>query len=326
MQTHPRKMMLIINPISGTGDKSGVADAIVDNLGADGIEVDVAYTRCRGDATTLARQGVDLRYDAVLACGGDGTVNETARALADTGVAMGIIPSGSGNGLARHLSIPVDVMLSLDIIKKGHFEDCDYGTVNGKPFFCTFGIGFDAAVSDRFAASGQRGKLSYIKSAFEEVIKYRAGHYELHVDGRKITDDAFLVACCNASQYGNNVYIAPQASVTDGFLDLIIVRNTSLIGKAMVGVDMISGMVPNNRFIETMQFRNAVIMRRDPGPAHLDGEPCTLGERLEVCCHPNGLRILTPAERPAFRPVITPVEDMLRDITIAIRHFLEQPI
>lgn len=317
-----QRMMLIINPISGTGDKSGLSAKIVNRLGASGIHVDVENTKCRGDATRLARQGVDMGYDAVLACGGDGTVNETARAMLGTGVAMGIIPNGSGNGLARHLGIPIDPLLSLDIIAEGNTRSCDCGTVNNRPFFCTFGVGFDAAVSDRFAASGKRGKISYIRSAIEEFIRYRHEQYTLHVDGKIITDDAFLIACCNASQYGNNAYIAPHASVTDGLLDLIVVRKASLIETMMVGIDLISGTIDQNRIIDTIRVRNAVIERTSAGSAHIDGEPVSLGETLNVKCHPGLLRLFVPTDKPEFKPIITPFEDTIRDITVTIRNLV----
>lgn len=323
MNTPQRTMMLIINPISGNGHKEGLAEKIAARLAPAGIALEVRETACRGDATTLAREAIDRNFDAVLACGGDGTVNETARAVRDTGMTMGIIPAGSGNGLARHLAIPVDPILSLDVILENHREDCDYGTVNGQPFFCTFGIGYDAAVSDRFANSGRRGKVSYLRSAIEEFMHFQHERYTLNVDGELITDDAFLVACCNASQYGNNAYIAPQASLTDGMLDLMIIRKASVIETVMAGIDLMAGMIDRNRLIEPRRMKTCVIERDTPGPAHLDGEPVQLGTRLEIQCHPRALRLFTPSRRPEFRPLITPAEDTLRDIQIALTHLLD---
>jgi YegS/Rv2252/BmrU family lipid kinase len=319
-----KRMLLIINPISGTTNKRGLAARIVEQLAAHNITVDIAETTCRGDATRLSREGAAAGYDAILACGGDGTVNETARALANTGVTMGIIPAGSGNGLARHIGIPVDPMLSLDTIIAGHINDCDYGTVNEHPFFCTFGVGFDAAVSDRFAASGQRGKISYIKSSFEEFINFKCTKYTLKADGQIVTDDAFLIACCNASQYGNNAYIAPHASIIDGLLDVIVIRKASILQRALLGIDLISGTIDQNKLIETMRVKDVVIERSAPGSAHIDGEPVTLGEHLEVKCHPAALRLFTPTIQDGFKPFITPVEDLLRDLSIKINSVLKQ--
>jgi YegS/Rv2252/BmrU family lipid kinase len=317
-----KRMLLIINPISGTSNKNGLPERIVQKLSEHDIRVDIANTTCRGDATRLAREGIAAGYDAILACGGDGTVNETARALVGSGVTMGIIPAGSGNGLARHICTPIDAMQSLNTIIEGHTSDCDYGTVNDMPFFCTFGVGFDAAVSDRFAASGQRGKISYIKSAFEEFINFKCERYTLTADGKVVADDAFLVACCNASQYGNNAYIAPHASITDGMIDVIVIRKASILQRAMLGIDLISGTIDQNKLIETMRVKHVVIERSAPGSAHVDGEPVTLGEHLDVKCHAGALRLFTPADKDGFKPIITPVEDILRDISIKLNSLL----
>lgn len=326
MDNRHRKMMLIINPISGNGHKEGLAERICERLAQADIDVEVRRTQARNDATRYAREAVaDGTFDAVLACGGDGTVNETARALRDTGMTMGIIPAGSGNGLARHLAIPVDPILSLDVIMSGNAEDCDYGTVNGRPFFCTFGVGYDAAVSDRFAASGHRGKISYLKSAIEEFVRFKHERYTLTVDGERITDDAFLLAVCNASQYGNNAYIAPQASLTDGLLDMIMIRKASIVETLMLGVDLMTGLLHRNRLIEPRRITSCVIERDEDGPAHIDGEPVDFGKRLEVQVHPGGLRLFTPKDRPDFRPLLTPAEDLFRDISIFLNNLLGLP-
>ena len=165
-----RRALLIVNPISGTSRKEGLEEKVVSYLGLHGIEVTPRRTTCAGDATRLAREGVEEGFDMVIAAGGDGTVNETANALCDTGTAFGIIPCGSGNGLARHLGIPVDIRAALEIIAEGRTELCDHGVVNGLNFFCTFGMGFDATVSHKFAESKHRGKLTYISNTFREYI------------------------------------------------------------------------------------------------------------------------------------------------------------
>lgn len=184
--------------------------------------MDTAYTTGHGDATRLTTDAASKGYRAVIAAGGDGTVNEIATALCGTSTALGIIPVGSGNGLARHLGLPLDVTEAIEVIAKDNIIDCDYGTANGRPFFCTFGVGFDAAVSEKFAHQKRRGKLSYIKSAISEYVSYNPQTYTISANGQILTQKAFIVACCNASQYGNNAYIAPTASITDGLLDITI--------------------------------------------------------------------------------------------------------
>lgn len=317
------RLKLIVNPIAGTRSKTGLADAIEKRLGEMGFEIDTELTTGRGDATRIAQQAVASGYDGVLACGGDGTVNETARAMCDTGVPMGIIPAGSGNGLARHITIPIDPMMSLEIIGERHIEDCDYVTVNGQPFFCTFGMGFDAAVSDRFAASGQRGKATYVKSAFAEFIHYNTNLYRFNLDGEIFEREAFLVTCCNASQYGNNAYIAPHASITDGLLDIIIIKKASQFRTFLLGFDLMSGLISDNSLIETYRVRHAVIDRANPGPAHLDGEPFKIGTHLDLAIHPGALRLFTSPDKAPFKPILTPAEALIQDFSISFSHFFK---
>lgn len=323
MDNPVNRLKLIVNPIAGTRRKSDMVQRLVQRLGEMGFEVDAEYTRASGDATLIARRAVDEGWDGVLACGGDGTVNETARAMRDTGVPMGIIPAGSGNGLARHITIPIDPMLSLEIIEQRHIVDCDYCEVNTNPFFCTFGMGFDAAVSDRFASSGKRGKATYIKSAFAEFMHYKTDNYVLELDGRRIEREAFLVACCNASQYGNNAYIAPHASITDGLMDVIIIRKASQLRTFLVGFDLMSGLISDNSLIEIHRVKRAVIDRSQDGPAHLDGEPVRMGRHLDLAIHPGGLRLFAAPGKTPFKPLLTPAESLIQDLRITFSHIFD---
>lgn len=314
-----RRVMLIINPISGTSSKDGLKESVCAALNPQGFEVTSRLTRGRGDATTIAREAIADGYDSVIAAGGDGTINETARALCDTHVALGIIPAGSGNGLARHCGIPLDLNGALAVIAANHTLPCDYGSVNGRPFFCTFGTGFDATVSDRFAHDKRRGRITYIKNTFKEYISYQPEEYIISANGHVLTHRAFVVAACNASQYGNNAYIAPHASITDGLLDLTIIHYGNLLTTALVGIDLMTGFIERNMLIHTLRTDEAVIERNNPGPVHIDGEPMEMGTRLEIKCHHAGLNIHLPADDHPFIPVLTPVSAMMGDI----RHTLE---
>ena len=313
------RLLLIINPVSGTSDKTHLAAKIKERLTHDGFIVETAFTCCRGDATRLAKQGVDAGFDGILACGGDGTVNETARALCDTDVALGIIPAGSGNGLARHLDLPIDPMMSLDVIAERSIVPCAYATVNGQCFFCTFGVGFDAAVSHRFAKLPKRGMMSYVQSAFSEFVHFNPQTYTVSANGVTLTEKAFLVAVCNASQYGNNAYIAPEASITDGLLDITVVHSGNPLSAAVLGFDLMTGYINRNTLIQTFRAPAAVIYREHGGEAHLDGEPVILPEILDFRCHHRALKIFTTSSKSRFRPVITPVRSMMSDWKIACR-------
>lgn len=321
----PKRLFLIINPVSGTHSKDGLADRLIEGLSERGFDVTAEFTQCADDATRLAKLAVEQGFDGVLACGGDGTVNETARAMTGTGVAMGIIPAGSGNGLARHINIPIDPMMALDVIAERCVRDCDYGDVNGHPFFCTFGMGFDAAVSDRFAAAPSRGKMTYVKSALQEFVNYRAHPYRIVADGEEIADEAYVVAVCNASQYGNNAYIAPDASITDGLLDLVVIRNVPKASTVVLGVEMMAGTLTDNRALIKRKARNIEIYRDEAGPAHLDGEPFhDAGTDIKVTCHAGGLRLFTTESKTPFRPILTPIQSMVNDLGISLKNLVSR--
>lgn len=317
------KARLIINPISGTRSKAGLDRMVIDSLSPLGWEVEVVYTKGHGDATRLALSAIEKKCDAVLAAGGDGTINETAAALCGTGVVLGILPCGSGNGLARHLGIPIDLREGLKVIHENHPTDIDYATVNDRKFFCTCGVGFDAAVSAAFARKKTRGKFTYLQSTFETYASYEPEFYTIRANGKKLTEKAFLVAVCNASQYGNNAYIAPSASINDGLLDVTIIHAGNTLSTALVGVDMMTGMIERNMLIQTFRTDNIIIERERRGPSHLDGEPLEMDDCLDIRCYHNGLRVFTPTVVHPFKPILTPVTAMFNDFKIAVSNLFQ---
>lgn len=319
------KARLIINPISGTHSKAGLAENVVESLTPLGWDVETLFTRGRGDATRLALEAVDRGMDAVLAAGGDGTVNETAIALCGSETALGILPCGSGNGLARHLGIPVDPREGLKIIMAQKPRPIDYATVNGRKFFCTFGVGFDAAVSDAFARKKTRGKLTYLQSTFETYAHFEPELYKVTANGQTMTEKAFLIAVCNASQYGNNAYIAPNASIDDGMLDVTVVHAGNPLSTALVGFDLLAGMIEHNVLIRQFRTSSLTIERSQGGIAHIDGEPVEMPSRLDFECHPALLNVFAPpGSDKTFKPFITPAASMLADFKLAVNRVFQK--
>lgn len=314
-----QKCLLIINPISGTTAKNGVAAKCIRRLGKEGIDVEVLYTEGPGDASRFAAEAARKGYLGVIAAGGDGTVNEIASSLRGTATALGIIPLGSGNGLARHLGLSIDVHEAIDVIARRHILACDSCEADGHPFFCTFGLGFDAAVSEKFARSRQRGLINYLRSAFEEYLKFQPEEYEIVADGHSFKLKAFIVAACNASQYGNNVFIAPGASIRDGLLDITIIHAGTPLTRARAGVELVTGLIKNNMIIQTLQAKKATIRRSSSGSAHIDGEPIRLGKEIEVSCHHGDLLIFTTGYKKPFRPLITPFKYLNREIRLRLK-------
>lgn len=309
-----RKALLIINPISGTRSKQGLAQFVTEKLEKHGISVICRETTAKGDAFRWAGEAAQEGYEMVISAGGDGTVNEIANALSFTNCALGILPFGSGNGLARSLGIPQDLQGALKLIESGHTLTCDRGIVNDHPFYCTFGVGFDAAVSEKFASMKKRGRITYIRSAFREFLNYQSEAYAIVINDKVITEKALLIAVCNAPQYGNNAYIGPKAKLTDGLLDITVVHADNPFHTLLMSMDMLTGMLDKNRSIGTFRVPSLSIMRSKEGPVHLDGEPMTMGKHLEIACQKEALTVFTPEKHTEFTPFISPIRAILDDM------------
>ena len=236
------------------------------------------------------RNGVEV----VFAVGGDGTVHEIARRLIGKTIALGIVPTGSGNGFARHLGLSIEPSNMLRSIADARVETIDTAEVNGRPFLGVMGVGFDAFIAERFASSTVRGMSTYIREGLFGYVSYRPQRYELTIDGRGREEDAFVIAVANSSQYGNNARIAPLASLQDGLLDLVIIRNVSLLGVPEMMARLFSGSLHRSRNVTTVQGKEIVVRRDAAGPAHVDGEPLSMPAELRVVIREKSLKVLVP--------------------------------
>jgi len=301
--TEKKNIEFIVNPISGTSGKKFVAKLIEEYLDMGRYnDYKILQTKRPGHATELARKAAQQGMDVVCAIGGDGTVNEVACGLVHSQTALAIIPSGSGNGLARHLRIPTDPLSAIKIINHGQVHTMDYGLMNNRPFFCTCGVGFDAFISQRFAESGKRGPASYLENILKSSLNYHPETYEVEMvnklDGKDVheTCKAFLISCANASQYGNNAYIAPSASVRDGIMDVTILEPFTAIEAPQIAIQLFNGTLSQNSRIKTFQCQKLTIHRSSAGVAHFDGDPIQTGKTIQVELVPNGLLCLSPRE------------------------------
>ncbi|MCI1647645.1 MAG: diacylglycerol kinase family lipid kinase [Bacteroides sp.] len=295
MNEEKKKISFIINPISGTQDKEQILNLIDERLDREKYKKEVVYTEHAGDATNIATRKAKEGTDAIIAIGGDGTVNEIARALVHTETTLGIIPCGSGNGLARHLQIPMDSKRAIKIINEGITDLIDYGKINDVPFFCTCGVGFDAFVSLKFAKAGKRGPLTYLEKTLLEGLKYQPETYELETENSTTKYKAFLIACGNASQYGNNAYITPQATLTDGLLDVTILEPFTVLDVPSLAFQLFNKTINQNSRIKTFQCQTLRIHRAKPGVVHYDGDPMMTGEDIEIKIIEKGLRVIVPS-------------------------------
>ena len=226
--------------------------------------------------------------------GGDGTVNNAASLLTGKDANLGIIPAGSGNGLARHLQIPIQFPKALSLIRSHKVRVIDYGLMNNQPFFCTAGLGFDATIARSFSEQGTRGLATYIKVILREFTNYRIEKYLLDFDGKHSKAEVFLLTFANAGQYGNRAMISPDASIDDGFLNMCLISDFPKILAPLVGSQLISGKLNDSNYYETLRVKEVVIQRKEPGWVHLDGEPFKMADKLHVKIVPSNLRVWVP--------------------------------
>ncbi len=295
-----KRIVFIVNPKSGVQGKKFIVTQIEKNIDTSLFDYEIMFTNRRGHATEIASQAAKDGVDIVCAVGGDGTVNETATALVHTETSLAIIPSGSGNGLARHLHIPIEPAKAIALINSVSCRRIDYGKVNDLPFFCTCGVGFDAFISHQFAKAGKRGMLTYVENVVLSGLKYTPETYELEIyNGENVqreTLKAFLISCANASQYGNNAYIAPQASVSDGVLDVTIMEPFNVADAPIIAMQLFNGTIDKNVHIKTFKCERLVIRRKDSGVMHCDGEPLTMDAVLDIKIVPQALCCVCPQD------------------------------
>ena len=286
-----RKALFIINPISGGKKKDGVPELIEKYLDQELFTFVVIYTDGVAHARQIAREAIS-EFDLIVAVGGDGTVNEVASAVVGTETVLGIIPFGSGNGLARFLGIPMNAKKAIKTLNEWRIENIDSARLNGRPFFNMAGMGFDAHISDVFAHGKERGFFTYIKSSFSEIKNYKSQVYQLMVDGKAYQREAFMLSFANSSQYGNNAHISPHASVQDGLLDVCVISQFPLWRFMEMGIRMITKTSDKTKYVEIIRGQHICVKRATSGPVHLDGEPRIMDADAEIVVVPHSLKVI----------------------------------
>ncbi|KAA6340830.1 putative lipid kinase YegS [termite gut metagenome] len=314
MNEEKKHILFIVNPISGIRGKTRIHYLINNNLDKEKFSWEIIKTKKAGHAIEIADQAVRNEVDIVAAVGGDGTVNEVARSLVHTHTALGIIPCGSGNGLARHLQIPMEPRKAIKALNAGSIHKIDYGKINDTPFFCTCGFGFDAFVSLRFANAGKRGMLTYLEKALQEYLTYTPEMYELKIEDINIRHKAFLIACGNAAQYGNNAYITPQATITDGLLDVTILEPFTLLDVPNLAFQLFNKTLHQNNRIKTFKCKTLYVHRDKPGVIHFDGDPMVLEKDVKIEIIQESLNVIIPCEKDCDTNVLQKASDYLAEL------------
>ena len=286
-----RKILFIVNPNAG----KKISDQIIETIRREfpeNVYYQIVIWKDKDHFEEITEQLKTQGYTDAIAVGGDGTVNHVAKTILGTGITLGIVPIGSGNGLARSLGLSMNIETVVRQIAAGKTTVIDSGSVNGRPFFCTSGIGFDAHIGNLFATSAKRGLQSYVKITISELFRYRAKNYTLLFNGQEIQRKAFLITVANAGQYGNDFYIAPLASMKDGQFHVVILKPFNPFHLPVMMTKILSKRAHLSTRIETYTTNKLTIVRDEKDTIHYDGEPAIEGKEVTYENKPGSLKVL----------------------------------
>jgi YegS/Rv2252/BmrU family lipid kinase len=289
-----KKIRFIINPKSGVHQKLEIPDLINRLVDREKYDYEIFFTEGPHHGTSLSKETADKNYFAAVSVGGDGSANEVAKGVSGSKTSLGIIPCGSGNGMARHLKIPMKIEKAFQVINTGSIEKID--TVRANEEFCisTIGVGFDAHIAHLFANSSKRGYLTYAKLVLAEFHKYKPATYELTVDGKTISKECFLLAFANSSQYGNDAVIAPFADIRDGIVDISMMRKFPLLAAPFLVYRLMHNSIHKSKFFSMVKGKNIVLKNNQELKGHIDGEPVLFNSDIHIKIIPESLNVILP--------------------------------
>ncbi|MDO5759396.1 MAG: diacylglycerol kinase family lipid kinase [Bacteroidota bacterium] len=292
------KILFIINPVSGIGKQKTVEQAIETHLDKKKYNYNIAYTQYPHHATTISKEAVQEGYSIVVAVGGDGSINDCVRGLINTKIKLGIIPAGSGNGLARCLHIPLEVTKAIEVINLNNNLRIDTINLNDRPYASVAGVGFDALIAKEFTGSKIRGFQTYLKLVLKDYLNYKPKKYTLIVDGIEIEREALFISFMNSNQFGYNAIIAPKASLNDGLLDVVVVKKPPIILAPFVVQMMFFHKMDKSPYVETFRAKEVEVKNFEDGILNLDGEGIEYKEKsLKFCVEPNDLNVIVPDKK-----------------------------
>lgn len=287
-----RRICFIHNPVSGARRNNRMDDLVKHNLDLDKFDYVIRETRSPKDAMRLASEAAREKIEIIVAVGGDGTVNEVVQGIGQADVILGIVPGGSGNGLARHLGIPLEPEKAIQLINKLNLKTIDLATMNGYPFASIAGLGFDARVANKYRKVRKRGLYGYFRVVTQEFFRYREREYSLTFNDEKITRKALLVSIANSNQFGYNTIIAPNALAWDGLLDIVIVKKFPLGELPRIIGLLFTGKLEQSAYFEFYKTRELFIVRKRGKRVNIDGEAIRMGKEIFIRIQPSSIRVI----------------------------------
>ncbi|MDR0981841.1 MAG: YegS/Rv2252/BmrU family lipid kinase [Culturomica sp.] len=289
-----KRFLFIVNPISGLGAGKRFPQIVARNKAFKSIPYKIRFTDYSGHASLITREAlISKRYTHIIAVGGDGTVNEVGTALYATDIAFGIISLGSGNGLARSWGYSIFQHIALNQLLSDVYSHVDVGEINGRYFLNISGVGYDAEVAHEFNNYKIRGLISYILAGLKLWSRYHEKDYTINCDGNTFSKRCFILSFANSRQYGNNVSIAPKALLTDGFMDICILKRPSFRGILSLLLHFIHPERKKLKLFEEIKYKEAVI-EGDISKVHIDGEAVILNSPIILKVHKGALKMIVP--------------------------------
>ncbi len=287
-----KKILFVVNPISGGLNKKQLPELIAKNLDSKIFQAELFYTSLKLNAKEITLKAIEEKFDIVIAAGGDGTMNQVAQCLIHTDIIMGILPLGSGNGLARHLHIPLKVNKAIAFINKLRYKRIDTIKINDQYSVNCIGTGFDAFVAYHFSKLPKRGLQTYIATTLKHFKNYHRQHYHIDFDGKIFEDKAAIITFANSSQWGNNFYIASTADITDGKIDVTIIKHLNYRNILQLAYRLVSKTIHKSSQAITFKAEKIHFILDQNTPMHIDGEPMLVRDEFRIEIVPQSLNIL----------------------------------
>lgn len=284
-------MAFIINPVSGIGKQVGIEQTIKTSLDASRFNVQVLYTQAPKDGTRLALEAIKT-CDIIVAVGGDGSVNDVAKALIHTDKILGIIPSGSGNGLARHLGLSLNIKEALNRLQNGVVTAIDTLAINDKPCVSIAGVGFDAEIAERFNKCKKRGIIKYSEITLAKYLLYHPKKYRLSFNGYKLKTRALMINFANSNQFGYSFQIAPNADLTDGLMDVVVMKKPHLLRSLIEAVRFLRNTIHRSTYCQTYQTAKLKLKQKNPNWMNIDGEAVWMPREITITVQPESLNVI----------------------------------
>jgi diacylglycerol kinase (ATP) len=288
-----KSVVVIYNPFSGRKKTKNLPQIVKQNLDPNKYDIHIWPTEKADDVLLLTEKAIRLKADIVLAAGGDGTINQIASRLVNTGIILGIIPLGSGNGFARHFKIPMNTVNAIKQLPNYKVKEVDTVWVNNHCMVNIAGVGFDAHISTAFANNTKRGLQGYVKTIIRH-LNYKSRFYELYKNEQKVWEgNAFMIGVANATQWGNNVVLHPGAKPDDGLFNVLVLKKFTPMDFILIFKNLLEARLHTNKNMEVFAGTDFTIRRLEDGPVHVDGEPLWLGKEININIEPLSLKIFS---------------------------------